>query len=151
MVGKVEKVVETLGLNLIDKQWKRSICTIIMGLDVLISEFCACSSLGMLKYVNIYLNPLPSNTGNSSSGFLSTYFDYIHLKLGTWKCEGKVWLLAGKRHVPIWAGDNGTFYVKFSIEDPKVQSLISLVQIQHSNIHSQLQSCLSLKLGLVIL
>ena len=75
MVGKVEKVVETLGLNLIDKQWKRSICIIIMGLDDLISEFCVFSSFGMLKYVKIYLSRLPSNTGKSSSGFLPTYFD----------------------------------------------------------------------------
>lgn len=62
------------------------------------------------------------------------------MDLETWKCEGKVWLLTGKRHVPKWAGGKGTFYVKFSIEDPEVQSLVSLVQIEHSNIHSQLQS-----------
>lgn len=75
MVGKVEKAVETLGLNLRDKQWKRSICIIFMGLDDLISEFCVFSSFGMLKYVKIYLNRLPSNTGKSNSGFLSTYYD----------------------------------------------------------------------------
>lgn len=95
-----------------------SVCIIVMGLDVPILEFCTCSSLGWLKYVRIYLNSLPSSAENSSSGFLSTYFDYIHLDLWTWKCEGKVWLLTGKIHVPVWAGDGVAFEVNFSVEDP---------------------------------